>query len=75
MCVQPPNAAAAQVTQHKAAFDRKLSHYWQEIPDLRNQDIHYRTLVWTADGRPHPAATRTLQYAADIASSRNGQQM
>ena len=24
---------------------------------------------------PHPAVTRTLQYAADIASSRNGQQM
>ena len=29
----------------------------------------------TADGRPQPAVTRTLQYAADIASSRNGQQM
>ena len=59
----------------QAAFDRKLSHYREEIPDLRNQGIHYRTLVWTADGRPHPAVTRTLQYASDIASSRNGQQM
>ena len=28
-----------------------------------------------ADGGPHPAVTRTLQYAADISSSRNGQQM
>ena len=27
------------------------------------------------DGRPHPAVTRILQHAADIASSRNGQQM
>ena len=27
------------------------------------------------DGWPHPAVTRTLQHAADIASSRNGQQM
>ena len=37
--------------------------------------IHYRPFVWTADGRPLPAVTRTLQNAADIASSRNGQQM
>ena len=33
------------------------------------------TLVWTADGRPRPAVTRTLQYAADIASTRNGQHL
>ena len=50
-------------------------HSTEEIPDLRNQGIHYRPFVWTADGRPHPAVTRTLQYAADIAPSRNGQQM
>ena len=36
---------------------------------------HYRPLVWTADGRPHPALNRTLQFAADIASSGNGQKM
>ena len=35
----------------------------------------YRSRVQTADGRPHVAATRTLQYAADIASSPNGQQI
>ena len=32
-------------------------------------------MVWTADGRPHPAVTRTLQYGAVIASSRNGQHL
>ena len=37
--------------------------------------IQYRPLVWTADERPHLAVTRTLQYAADVASSRNGQLM
>ena len=31
-------------------------------------------MVWTADGRPHPAATRTLKFAADMAASRNNQQ-
>ena len=69
VCVASPDAAAARGDAAQAAFDR------HEIPDLRNQGIHCQPLVWTADGRPHPAVTRTLQYAADIASSRNGQQM
>ena len=55
------------------AFDRKTSNYRREIRELRAQGTVYRFLVWTADGRPHPAVTRTLQHAADIASCRNGQ--
>ena len=58
-----------------ATFDRNLSHYRDEISDLRNQGIHGRPVVWTADGRPHPAVTRTLQYPTDIASSQNGQHL
>ena len=65
----------ARVDAAQAAFDRKVTHYRQELLDLRNQDIHDRLLVWTADGRPQPAVTRTLQHAADIASSRNGQHL
>ena len=75
VCVASSNAAAARGDAAQAAFDRKLSFNMHEIPDLRNQGIHYRPFVWTADGRPHPAVTRTLQYAADIASSHNIQQM
>ena len=48
----------------QAAFDPKLSHNRNEIVELRQQGIHYRPLVWTADGRPHPAVTRTLQLSA-----------
>ena len=66
---------ALEETRAQAPFDRKLSHYRDEISDLRNQVVHYRPLVWTAHGRPHPAFTRTLQHAADIASNRKGQQM
>ena len=75
MCVASPNAAVAQGDASQAAFDRKLSPCMQEITDLRNQGIHYRRLFWTAGGGPHRAVTRTLQYAAEIAPSRNGQQM
>ena len=56
-------------------LQRSGSHYRNEIGELRQQNIHYRPLVWTVDGRPHPAVTRTLQYAADIASCRNGQHL
>ena len=72
--VAPP-AAAARGDAVQAAFERKLNHNRHEIPEFLAQGILSRLLVCTADGRPHPAATRTLQYAADIVSSRNGQQM
>ena len=73
VCVASRNAAATRGDAAQAAFDRKLSNYRNEIPRV-TFGIHYR-LVWTADGRPQLAVTRTLQYAAEIASSRNGQQM
>ena len=75
MCVVCSIAAAARGGAAQAAFDRKLSHYRNEIGELRQQGIHDRPLVWTADGRPHPAVTRTLQYEEDIASNRNGQHL
>ena len=65
VCVASSNAAAAGGDAAQVAFVRKISHYRHEIPDLRAQGIVYRPLVWTADVRPHPAVTRTLQYAAD----------
>ena len=68
-------APAARGDAAQAAFDRKLTHFRNEIGELRQQKIHYRPRVWTADGRPHPAVTQALQCAADIASSQNGQQM
>ena len=75
MCVWPlPTQQQLEETLRKQPLTVNY-HTSDKIPDLRGQDILYRPLVWTADGRPHPAVTRTLQYAADIASSRNGQQM
>ena len=73
VCVASNAAARGDAAQ--AAFDRKLSHFRDEISELRNQGVHYRPLIWTVDGRPYPGVTRTLQYAAGIAFSRNGQQM
>ena len=72
--VASPNAAAARGDAVQATFDQKLSDYRHEIPDLRNLGMHYRPLGQLT-GDHTPVVTRTLQYAADIASSRNGQQL
>ena len=75
VCVASPNASIACGDAAAAAFARKLDRYQNEIVELRQAGISFRPLVWTADGRPHAAVTRTLRYAADIAAHRNGQQV
>lgn len=74
VCVASANAAAAQGDAADAAFRRKLRHYRDVIPELLRAGIIYRPLVWTADGRPHPAVVRTLRYAAQLAVVRRGEQ-
>ena len=74
VCVASPNAAAATGDAAEAAFQRKLRRYRTEIQELRQAGIAFRPMVWTADGRPHSAATRTLKFAAETAVSRNNQQ-
>ena len=73
VCVASPNAAAALGDAAEAAFRRKLRRYRREIRELGTAGIAFRPLVWTADGRPHPAVMRTLRFAAEIAVTRNGQ--
>ena len=69
-CVASSDAAAARGDAVKAAFDRKILQYRRAIPVFRVQGIVCRPLLWKADGRPHPAVTRTLQYAANITACR-----
>ena len=66
VCVASSIAAAARGDAAQAAFDRKLSHYRNEIGELRQQNIHLRSLVWTADGRPHRAAASTRRSNASV---------
>ena len=50
VCLASSIAAAARGDDAQAALDRKLLHYRNELEELRQQGIHYRPLVWTADG-------------------------
>ena len=74
-CVVASPKAAARGDAAHAAFERKLRHCRKEILELLSEGVLYRPPVWTVDWRLHLASIRTLQYAADIASSRDGQQM
>ena len=59
VCVASPNAAAAMGDATEGAFKRKLRDYRQVIPELQRAGIAFWPMVWLADGRPHPAVTRT----------------
>ena len=72
VCIASPVAAMALGDAADAAFKRKLRHYRAVIPQLAAAGIAFRPMVWTAEGRPHPAASRTLRYAARLASTRGG---
>lgn len=72
VCVTSPNAAEARDDAAASAFQRKMRHYAHIIPELHRAGITFRPLVWTADGRPHPAAMRTLRFAAERAARKHG---
>eukprot|EP00930_Biecheleria_cincta_P046679 TRINITY_DN32221_c0_g1_i1.p1 TRINITY_DN32221_c0_g1~~TRINITY_DN32221_c0_g1_i1.p1 ORF type:complete len:344 (-),score=34.72 TRINITY_DN32221_c0_g1_i1:164-1195(-) len=71
VCVVPPNASGAAGDAAEAAFRRKMRTYRREIAELAAAGISVRPMAWTSNGRPHPAATRTLHYAAELAANRN----
>ena len=72
VCIASPDSAAAGEDACESAFKRKLHHYRSVIPESHAANIAFRPMIWSADGRPHPAVTRTLKYAADIAARKRG---
>ena len=62
----------AHVLQWPWMTKRKLRHYRDVIPQLAAAGISFRPMIWTAKGRPHPAAARTLRYADRLAATRGG---
>ena len=73
VCVASSIAAAARGDAAQAAFDRKLPHFRNEIGTIEATE-HLNTNR-SPSAAVDPAVTRTLQYAADIASSQNRREM
>ena len=68
MCVWlPPMQQRLEETQRRR---RLIANFTTEMKSLNcvTRAFTIDFLIWTANGRPHPAVTQTLQYAAHIAS-------
>ena len=72
VCIASPDAGAAGTNAVEAAYKRKLEHYRNVIPQLHAAGIVFRPLIWSSDGRPHPAVSRTLKFAAESAARKRG---
>ena len=74
ICVTSPNAASARGDAATSAFQRKLARYKRTgtIAELGRAGIAFKPMIWTADGRPHPAAMRCLRFAATAAANKAG---
>ena len=74
-CAQhPPTQQRPEGTQHKQLLIAKSHATDVEFQTFELKASSIAAWFWTADSRPHPAVTRTLQYAADIAACLNGHQ-
>ena len=62
------DAAGAGDDACATAFEGKINKYRRIISELNRAGIAFRPLVWSSEGRPHPAVRRTMSYASGIAS-------
>ena len=67
-------AAAAAGDAVAAMHQRKHQRYAADAPVLREANVVYMPLIWSADGRPHPQVGRAMQYAARMAGHSDSDQ-
>ena len=72
VCICSLNASTAGGDAATSAFREKLRKYAAIIPQLHRDGIAFRPLIWTADGRPHPAVRRTLKFAGERLAMQGG---
>ena len=69
---------AAQDAQHAgmdacvSAYRRKMARYRHLLPALRRAGVIFRSMAWSAAGRPHPETTRMLRTAVPLVRSAKG---
>eukprot|EP00973_Karenia_brevis_P056367 7839180-Karenia_brevis.AAC.1 len=54
----------------RAAYRRKVEKYRRSgvLQELAQQSISFRPMVWSTEGRPHPAVLRVMAFAAEVAA-------
>ncbi len=71
--VASQDAVAAGLDACASAYRRKVTRYSQIIPQLRRAGITFQPMVWSAEGRPHPATTRVLECTVQMVGRKLGQ--
>ena len=54
------------------AHRRKMNRYRHILPALRRAGVIFQPLVWSAEGRPHPATVRVMESALRMVRTRKG---
>ena len=52
------------------AYRRKMTRYSSILPALRRAGVVFQPMVWSAEGRPHPATVRVLESTLKIVRAR-----
>jgi hypothetical protein len=66
------NAIHAGLDACAAAYGRKMANYSHLLPALRRAGVIFQPMVWSAEGRPHPATTRVLESTLQMVRRRRG---
>ena len=65
------DAAGAGADCCATAFRGKLRKYAKLLGPLARENVGFRPMVWSAEGRSHPVVGRVLAYAADLATRKH----
>ena len=72
ICIAAQDACAAGPDACASAYRRKTTHYRHLLPELRRAGVVFQPMVWSAEGRPHPAATRVMDCVTRRVRARKG---
>ena len=72
--IAAPDAHHAGPDACAAAYRRKMRRYSDILPALRRAGVIFQPLVWSAEGRPHPATVRILECALRMVRARRGEE-
>ena len=70
--IAAPDALHAGTDACAAAYRRKMTRYSHILPALRRAGVVFQPVVWSAEGRPHPATVRVMDCTVRMVRTRRG---
>ena len=67
-----PDAVHAGPDTCASAYGRKVTRYSTIIPQLARAGVAFQPMVWSTEGRPHPAVVRVLEFTLKAAARKHG---